>query len=96
MPGGMEQLSYEDRELGLFRLEKRRLQGNLFMILQYLKWAYTKAGERLYERVCTVSTKRNSFKLREDIFILNIRKKLFTVRLPREPVDGPLPGSVQS
>jgi len=47
---GLEHLSYEDRlrELGLFSLEKRRLQGDLRAAFQYLKEAYSKDGENIF------------------------------------------------
>jgi len=49
---GLEYLSYEDRlrELGMFSLEKRRLQGDLTAAFQYLKGICKKAGEGLFTR----------------------------------------------
>ena len=60
------------RELGLFSLEKRRLQGNLIAAFQYLKGAYRQEGSQLLERADNSRTRENGLKLRQGRFRLHL------------------------
>ena len=84
------------RELGLFSLGKRRLQGDLTVAFQYLKGAYKQEGDLLFTHCDSDCTRENGFRIREGRFRLDARKKFFTQRvmrygnrLPREDVDTP-------
>jgi len=70
----LKPLLHEDRlrQLGLFSLEKRRLQGDLIAAFQYLEGAYGKDGEGLFVGECSDRTRGNSFKLKEGRFRLEI------------------------
>ena len=56
---------------------------DLIASFQYLKGAYSKAGEGLFMRACSDSMRGNSFKLGEDRLKLDITKKFFSVRVMR-------------
>lgn len=77
----MEHISCEERlrELDLFSLEKR-LQGDLTVTFQYLKAAHKKNGQKLCKKTYSDRTRGSGFKLEEEIFRLDIKKKIFTVK----------------
>ena len=81
----LEHLPYEYRlrELGLFRLEKRRLRGDLLAAFQCLKGAYKQEGSQLFTRVDSSRTRGNGLKLKEGRLKLDVMGKLFTMRVVR-------------
>lgn len=93
---GLEHLYCEHRirELRLFSLEED--WGRHHSNFQYLKGTYRRAGEERLQEFCSDKTKGKDFKLKDSRFRLDIRKKIFSVkvvkywnRLPREIVSAP-------
>ena len=95
MMQGLEHLSYEERlrELGLFRLKKRRLRGDLRNAYKYLKGGCQEDRTRLFSMVPSDRTTGNKHKLKHKKFHLNMRKNFFPLRVTehwtREVVDSP-------
>ena len=82
---GLEHLPCENRlrELELFSLQKRRLQGDFIAAFQCMTGAYREAGDRLSIRADSGRTRGNGFKWEEGRFRLDIRHKFFTLRVMR-------------
>jgi len=91
----VEYLSYDDRlrVLGLFSLEKRRLQGDLRAAASAWR-GYRKDGDGLFTRGCSDRTRGKGCKLKAGSFRLDIRKKFFT-KVAQRSCGCPLPGSAQ-
>jgi len=94
---GLEHLPYEERlsELGLFRLEKRWLRGDLINVNKYLKCGSQRDMANLFSTGCGDKKRGNGHKLEHRKFHTNMRRNS-TVRvtehwnrLPRETVNSP-------
>ena len=66
------------------------------MAFQYLKGAYKQEGEQMFTRMDSDRTRGDGFKLRQERFRLDVRRKFYTQRemthwnrLPKEAVDAP-------
>ena len=82
---GLQHLPYKDRlrELGLLSLEKRRLRGDLIAAFQDLQGASKQEGRQLLGRADNSRTRGNGVKLREGRLRLDVRGKLFAMRVGR-------------
>ena len=97
MMRGLEHLFCEDRlkELGMFSLQKRKLQGDFSMAFQHLKGDYKQEGNQISAWLDSDRTRGIGFRLMEERLTLDVMGVFFTemvVRywnsLPRELVDA--------
>ena len=79
----------------MFRLEKRRLQGDLVAAFQYIKKVYKHDGNQHFTGVDSDRIRGNDFKLKKGRFRLGVKGKFFTERamrfcnrLPLDAVDA--------
>lgn len=77
------------KELGLFRLGKKSLRGGL-MVFQYLKDSYRGGGGTPFTRTHSGRTRSNRYKMLHRK-LPGYKKKIFTVRLPKEVLESTLP-----
>ena len=59
----------------MFSSEKRRLWEDLIAAFQYLKGAYKQEGDQLFTQSDMHRTRRNGFKLKEEKYRLDVRRK---------------------
>lgn len=85
--------------VGATQPEEEEALGRPYSSLPVPKVTYKKAGEGLVTRACSDKTRGNGFELKECMFILDIKKKYFIMRVARQTAQRicgcPIPASVQ-